>query len=244
MTEAPSLEQWAEEFASDLTRTVHAVSPDCDPFVWTAVAGDDRVSVKQDPGTGIPLEVDGAPLLSLKVHFKCCLDGDRSFLAVEDSQIAVYASAKAQGEPIFRYEYKRQATSVPSAHMHVHAHRDAFTYVMAKTGKGTARGKRRANQDEVPSIQDLHFPLGGHRFRPCLEDILEMLIDEFGIDNAAESREALAEGREKWRRTQAKSVVRDDPESAVAVLRRLGYDVTWPGHGDEPVRRRDRLRSR
>ena len=29
----------------------------------------------------------------------------------------------------------------------------------------------------------LHFPLGGSRFRPCLEDLLEMLVSELGVDS-------------------------------------------------------------
>ncbi|MFC0247381.1 hypothetical protein ACFFIO_02585 [Citricoccus parietis] len=92
-------------------------------------------------------------------------------------------------------------------------------------------------------MQELHFPMGGHRFRPALEDVLEMLIDEFGIDNDQNAREALKRGRLVWRQTQTKSAVRDDPESAVEVLRGLGYDVTWRGQGSEPESRVDRLQA-
>jgi hypothetical protein len=83
-------------------------------------------------------------------------------------------------------------------------------------------------------MQDVHFPVGGPRFRPCLEDVLEMLIDEFGIDNAKESSNALARGRQKWRRIQTRTVVRDDPESAVTELKSLGYDVAWQHNDEEP----------
>jgi hypothetical protein len=183
------------------------------------------------------------PLLTLKVVFECVLDGDQEFMAIEKSSIKVFPLTG--GHPIFRYEYDRAASAVPAAHMHVHAHRDAFTYLMAKSGSGTRRGRRRSEAESVPSIDQLHFTLGGHRFRPCLEDILHMLIDEFGIDSHAETFAALEQGRAEWRRKQTKSVVRDDPESAVEALRKLGYDVTWPhGESPEPPVRWDRLQVR
>lgn len=108
----------------------------------------------------------------------------------------------------------REATQVAASHLQIHAHRDALTYVMTRAGSATRRGRRRAESEEVPMMQELHFPMGGHRFRPALEDVLEMLIDEFGIDNDQNAREALKRGRLVWRQTQTKSAVRDDPESA------------------------------
>jgi hypothetical protein len=45
----------------------------------------------------------------------------------------------------------------------------------------------------------LHFPRGGHRFRPCVEDILPVLMQAFGVTPAGDRREALqalADGRE------------------------------------------------
>lgn len=80
-------------------------------------------------------------------------------------------------------------------------------------------------------MHELHFPLGGHRFRPCLEDVLQMLVEEFGIDTADGALDALAAGREKWRRHQTGAVVRDAPEEAVRVLRELGYMVETPSGG-------------
>lgn len=237
-----TLEEQATQFAQELTSTVHAVSPDCDSFVPIIIEGKPRVSVRQ-PREGIALHVDQKPLLKLKVLFECVLDGDHEFMAIEKSSVQVFP--RTGGHPLFRYEYERAANTVPAAHMHVHAHRDAFTYLMAKSGSGTRRGRRRREADSVPSIEQLHFPLGGHRFRPCLEDILHMLIDEFGIDSHAGTFAVLEQGRAEWRRKQTRSVVRDDPESAVAALQKLGYDVSWPRAGSpEPHVRWDRLQSR
>lgn len=113
---------------------------------------------------------------------------------------------------------------------------------MVRAGKATKRGSRRASDTNVPAMSELHFPVGGHRFRPSLEDILEMLIDEFGIDHHREARSALQAGREAWRRIQTRVAVRDDPESAIDALKALGHDVQLrPG---EPIAmvRTDRLR--
>ncbi|CAM2813274.1 MULTISPECIES: hypothetical protein [Dermacoccus] len=77
-------------------------------------------------------------------------------------------------------------------------------------------------------MDELHFPLGGARFRPALEDVLQMLVEEFGVDAVDGWRKHLAQGRERWRRIQTRAVVRDAPDEAVATLRALGYLVTEP----------------
>lgn len=233
-----SQEQQSQTFAEDLTRTVQSVVPDCDPF--TAVITDRLVSVRQSPREGVTLRVDGKPLLQLKATFRCGMDRDGDYLAIEKSGFEVLPHSGRQ--PIFRYEYVRDNRDAPVSHAHLHAHRDAFTYLMAKAGVSTKRAKRRATTDGIPQIQDLHFPLGGHRFRPCLEDVLETLIEEFGVDQEPGTMDALRAGREAWRRTQTKSVVRDDPASAIDVLRNLGYEVEWASDEPEPPVRRDRLR--
>lgn len=238
VSEPEWLRQQAQLFAEELTRTVQAVVPDSDPF--TVVITDNLVSVRQGPREGVTLTVNGKPLLHLKATFRCCKDRDGDYLAIEKSGFEVLPLAGR--EPIFRYEYVRNHGKAPAAHAHVHAHRDAFTYLMAKAGRTTPRARRRASADEIPQIQDLHFPLGGHRFRPCLEDVLQTLIEEFGVDYKAGTMDALASGREAWRKKQARSVVRDDPASAVEVLQKLGYDVVWNSEQPEPTVRRDRLR--
>lgn len=237
-----SLIDLAQQFADDLTRTVQAVVPGSAPFKAKVLPERSVVSVKQDPADGIVLTVDNRPHLLLKVSFDCSFDGQSRFLAVDSSEVHVFAYVSPR-QPLFRYEYERRASQVPAAHIHVHAHRDALTYVMTKSGAGTTRGRRRTESEQVPVMQELHFPVGGHRFRPALEDILEMLIDEFGIDNATDARDALQRGRQTWRQTQTKSAVRDDPQSAVEVLEGLGYEVQWRREDEEPQPRPDRLQA-
>jgi len=170
--------------------------------------------VHQEPRTGIPLTVDGAPLLNLTAEYYCVWDSPRQFLAVEESAVKVYAGSKAAGEPLFRYEYTRVPTGdVPGAHVQIHGHRDALTFVMARAGSGSPRGQQLAGRVAqgiaVPRMSDLHFAVGGSRFRPILEDVLDMLVRELGVDRQREWRAALALGRERWRRVQTAAVVRD-----------------------------------
>lgn len=232
------LAKQAQEFADNLTRTIRAVTPYCDGF--KATHSKNNLVVRQRPDKGIVLTFDGQPLLVLKAEFYCEWNREIEFLAVQSSTVKVLTSASTQ--PLFRYEYLRAPNNVPSAHLHVHAHRDAMTYVMTKVGRTTRRPQRRGGKDGIPALQDLHFPLGGHRFRPALEDILEMLIDEFNVDHERGARDVLAEARAAWRMTQTKAAVRDAPGAAVEALAALGYRITPPDSA-VATRHEDRLRS-
>ncbi len=72
--------------------------------------------------------------------------------------------------------------------------------------------------------------------RPALEDFLEFLISECGIDLASSWRAALADAREVWRRRQIATLVRDAPDEVVRVLLENGYTVTPPSGGAMPSR--------
>lgn len=243
MTEE-SLEAQAERFAASITSTVRNIAPDCDPFatkVMTKRDGAEGFTVRQAPAEGILLRIDGEPLFRLIVAYKCSLDSVGHYLAVDDARVKVHAIGER--EPLFRYEYDRDATDdMPAAHIQVHAHRDAFAHVMSKAGTSTARGKRRATQGDVPRVADLHFPVGGHRFRPCLEDVLEMLVTEFGVDSTRERIAALHDGREVWRRAQVGAVVRDAPHEAIRVLSELGYEIQLKQDAEDPCEKTHRLR--
>jgi hypothetical protein len=73
------------------------------------------------------------------------------------------------------------------------------------------------------------------------------LIDEFGINvpggNRQAALDALADGRETWRRSQVGAAVRDAPDVAVRVLRELGYEVRWELPDPEPSGQPERLRA-
>ena len=250
MTSGNSQEGEAQRFAAELTDTVRGVvGAHVEAFRARTLHHPqaDRVSVHQEPRTGVPLAVGGVPLLNLTAEYRCVWDSQQLFLAVETSAVQVYAGAKADSEPLFRYEYTRSpGGDVPGAHIQIHGHRDALTYVMTRSGTATRRGQRRAGRAAqgtgVPRMSDLHFPVGGSRFRPSLEDVLDMLVRELGVDHEPGWREALATGRERWRRMQIRAVVRDAPGEAIAVLEKLGYEIRMRDGLEEPEDNLSRLR--
>lgn len=221
----------AQEFAHDLTTTVGAVVAEpVDPFL--AVAAGERVTVRQYPDTGIPLCVDGEPLLTLTASYRCDWDTAHTFLTVEHSAIGLYPGPTAAAEPVVRFDYVRhQGRKLPAAHVQVHGSHHGLLRAMAGCGALTKRARDRRDGVKPPALSQLHLPVGGHRLRPCLEDVLQMVLEEFGVDRKDGATEALEAGREKWRRGQVGAIVRDAPSVAVRVLTDLGYTVTPPEAG-------------
>ena len=230
----------ADEFARDLSELLTAF-----------VSSDVRFGVEQhqpkdvaaptqmviQPEEIVVLLVEERKLLSLEISFYCQMDQEREFLAVARSQIAVHAGDSPLGEPMFRYEYERTARNKPVAHLQVHGHSDRFTTLLT-----LAKGHRRKkSQDpfEATRMARLHFPLGGHRFRPGVEDVLEMVQREFAVKTSPDWEALRDRHREKYRRAQTAAAVRDCPSAAVEALERLGFFVEWPA--DTPSERTDRL---
>lgn len=187
---------------------------------------------------GIVLTINGEPALVLNVSYKCKWDHAGKYLAVDAATWSVASLDIA--EPLFRYEYvSSQPAALPAAHLHVHAHRDEAVYTLFRAGVGRPGSRGRAvlsARSNLPRLSDVHFPLGGDRMRPCLEDLLQLLIEEFAIDHNDGAAQALAEGRARWRRHQTGAAVRDAPEVAARVLRELGYSVAPPSTGVRPER--------
>ncbi|MGN8050963.1 hypothetical protein ACTJKO_14885 [Curtobacterium sp. 22159] len=242
MTDASvELTERVQGFAQELMDTLTAVVGF--PVGFEVKVGTSRsrpqVSISQSEPLGVPLTVDGDVLFRLLVQFRCRWNTAGNYLAVEQSAFTV--RIEKISEPFFHYDYVRDAHgSVPVSHLNIHAHRDEVVWamLMARTNRGKRRSKDAA-KGKITRISTLHFPLGGHRHRPSLEDVLEMLVHEFGIDHADTAENAIAEGRRRFRSIQTAVGAHDDPEAAAAALRELGYVVSAPEQG--PIRRTDRL---
>ena len=215
MPDGPLLEQ-AERFALNLTSLLQGSLPAA-PVAYAELLGD-RVVVR--PEEAVALSVDDEVLASLKVHMQCRLDSRGTWLAVESSTVALVA--EIDRTPIFRFDYLRNAQTCPAAHFQFHAHRGALTYLLSQSG-------HRAPHD----MSALHIPVGGSRFRPCLEDVIQFLIQECGFDSLPDWKRSVEEGRARWRKAQACAVVRDFQADAAEVLRSLGYHVEPPSEGSE-----------
>lgn len=253
MDDDPDLTRKAEEFAGSLTSTIRGVlGPDAPRFAATYIANRKEKrnlivrteTPKGEEAPPIPISIKGTRRLDLIVQLRCEWDGQKHYLAIEDSKIAVRMAGAS--EPLFRWEFLRQPRSsgVPAAHFHLHGHRDEIVYLLLTGGDGKPRPAERSKQlanaaPTIPQVSALHVPLGGARFRPCLEDILQFLIEEFAIDCQTGALDAIRHGRLDWRRLQVATVVRDCPDEAVRILKALGYEITAPS---EPLaERQDKL---
>lgn len=167
----------------------------------------------------IALTKNGARVGYLRVTFQCTSDTLQTYLAVHKSTFELLGFSDRQ--PIARLDFVRDAHTAPAAHWNIHAERGTVSRLLDRT-----------NPDHAGVLSALHFPVGGARMRPCLEDFLQFLVHEFQIDVFPDTPAALAEGRERWRRRQVGTLVRDAPEEAVRVLRELGYEVSAPTTGE------------
>ncbi|MEZ0341655.1 hypothetical protein ACAG25_16930 [Mycobacterium sp. pV006] len=179
----------------------------------------------------LPLQGPGeemyGSLAELTANYKLCVDSFGTHIAVEHSSFTL--KAKVDRTPIIRWDYDRDATRKPRSHVQVTAHRGALSHILSRLGHETPH-----------SIESLHLPTGGERFRPCLEDVVEFLIRDCGFRGNEDWKQAIRHGRARWRRIQTRAAVRDSPESAVAELEALGYAVSPPDSG--PLEERtDRL---
>lgn len=202
-----------------------------------------RVSVHPEGSQDIPLTIGERHSLSLITAFTCTWDHAQAFLAVRDAKIHV--TPADSGTPLFRYEFVHGMNPTsPAAHLHVHAHRDEFLFRLFMGQRGKAAARAKAVMGEVdkanPQLSDVHFPLGGPRMRPSLEDVLQMLKNEFEVDVQPGFQAVLDDSRARWRRRQIAASVRDAPQEAVRVLRAMGYTIASPTDG-EPPERTDRL---
>lgn len=170
----------------------------------------------------IPLRVRGQHLADLSVALFQDVDQSGRRLVTTRTEFKVYSTRDRT--PLLRLDYRSDMTSDPVCHWQFHAERGAFTQLLSIAG--AVRPRR------VPSPHDLsmvHLPVGGERFRPCLEDVLEMLVRDCGVDAMAGWEAVLASGRERWRLRQLRSVVRDLQGEAAEVLAEEGWVTSPPG---------------
>lgn len=172
---------------------------------------------KNNPlGEAIPFTTSGSQA-PIHLDFLHTLDLDHSgkFLATSRS---TYTLRAADGEtPIITYDFVREPPNpYPEAHIHLHGRSSALERMLDSCGLA---GRKPA---------DLHIPVGGRRFRPCLEDIIEFCILEVLVDPRDGWREALERGRRDYHEQQLRAAVRRFPAQAAEVLTSEGWQLTRP----------------
>ena len=220
-----TLEAYGSELASDLQRLVRGVLPTRRAVSQVVRGGKSHIRPGSRKISAIPLTAGGRRIGSLSFTFDLELDSTGQYPAVSKSSIHILAYST--NRPIIRYEFLRDSHSHPHAHWHVHGE-------STELGRLLPMKRRKAD-----SLEKIHLPVGGVRFRPGLEDVLQMLVVDIGVDSRLGWRQVIERSRAQWRQRQAHVVVRDYPEIAVKALRELGYSVV-----DEPQQARHPGRQR
>ena len=216
----------AESFADTLSDTLRRVLLG-DMSVGAVEAPDGaRYIVQPLTGAGLlrrlPLYVAGRELADLTVQLYLEMDTLGKFLKAVKSKLAIHSILDSK-QPLVRLEYISGLVNQPVAHWHFHAERGSLTRLL------TLAHENQPREFESPhTLSSLHFPVGGERFRPCTEDFLEFLVRECGVDAEPGWQTALAEGRQRWRRMQLRTAVRDLQAEAAQVLEAHGWTVTPP----------------
>ena len=161
----------------------------------------------------------GQSRLMLKIEFRVSLDEMLEFLAVQHSTYGLWVrpDQTRKPRPVFRVEYDRDAHNKPPAHVHLHAESLEFGWIYGTAGL------------PPPRLSEIHFPVGGRRFRPTVEEFLRFLDRErLFVDWRSGWGEIVKMSLIEWERNQARATVRQHPDAAIDQLRRMGYEVIPP----------------
>lgn len=154
---------------------------------------------------------------------------DRAGRHLKTSQSSFKLYSLLDRTPLVRQEYiSDMASPIPIAHWHFHGERGAFSHLLARAHEVQPDLVRKPHD-----LSSLHFPVGGERFRPSLEDLLEFLVRECGVDAVPGWEAAIERGRADWRLRQLRTVVRDLQVEAAALLREYNWKVEPPIDGPE-----------
>lgn len=242
----PDVGQQATDFAQRIETLLQNVLGGNDdgyvaePEGMSLRAGRTGYRITQRDARGVSLNSDGEKVAGLSFRFHCSCRNENSWLQIDKSVIMV--TAEPEHVPLFHYDYNRGRTSeTPGAHVNIFGSNDAATRIMLSCGKGLRSKSRRRkyiNDGAFPTFSTLHFPVGGDRFRPGLEDVLQMTVYEFHIDVTDDWEKHLNQSRAEYRERQLKALVREYPDLAWDALTEGGADLAErpkrPHRSDRP----------
>ncbi|MFV0372741.1 hypothetical protein [Microbacterium sp.] len=238
-----TLEEAAGDFAAILTEVVNGSVTTGVRFVVTPFDGPADLAWVY-PENSTPARVVLIPIsaglpeghdvrLWLRTSFQVRLDSTGEHLAVQQSVFGLVIDEKSN-RPAVRVEYDRQQGSEPddevpgrhrrsAAHVQIHGASEELAYVQGLNGGVGLRG-----------LEKFHIPVGGRRFRPSLEDFIEFLWAERLIPPMHDGwQDVLARHRADWLALQLRAAVRNDPDTAIAQLEAMGYEVAPTRNGAE-----------
>lgn len=130
----------------------------------------------------------------------------RRLLTVHSSSYQIRTGPSA-AVGLFRFDYERGKSPYAEAHLQIDGDSSHLQELMAALGK-----------PKTP-LHKLHFPVGGRRYRPALEDVLEFLIVEGIVTPVPDWQLVLGPSREAFRRRQLSAAIWREPDVAREALR-------------------------
>ncbi|MCX4906853.1 hypothetical protein [Streptomyces sp. NBC_00878] len=183
--------------------------------------------------TLIPLHLrNETPTAWLDLIFQMCMDDQGEYLMVRSSYIAIAADPVGEAQ-LCHFDYERdKGDGYPEAHLQIHG----------PTPPALTKICKAARRDD-DTLAKLHFPVGGRRFRPCLEDVIEFLITERLARGHPDWQKVIEEGREGFQAVQLRAAMRKRPDVVEAYLGKYGEKLGWqrvppPRSGSLPVQPR------
>jgi hypothetical protein len=154
----------------------------------------------------------GKPHGWMEISYRLCMDEEGQYLTVLSSYAGVYADAGGQS-PLCHVDYERnKKDGYPEAHLQVEGDSAAL------------KAWRLTDGTRDRPLRDLHFPVGGRRYRPALEDVIEFLIVEKLAAPRPRWSEPLNKSRDDFRRRQLRAAIRRDMETAVQAVKEFTQD--------------------
>ena len=217
----PDLQQQARVFAGELTATLNGTVTDGIRLsvVMDASAGaviGYRLNRNDTYGEAIDLTITRSPaLLRLRLHHTLVLDDSNQHLTTDKS---TYTLETVDGNAaVLTYDYVRDPPNrYPGAHVHIDGEARGLQHLLDVCGRSKSR----------PA--DLHLPVGGRRYRPSLEDLIEFCILEELVAPRRDWQRVLDAARDRYRAQQRRSAVRRSPDDAAGALRAMGWAVSAP----------------
>lgn len=182
--------------------------------------GEGRMGWRLDQAQGIPRLIplpspQGGDSCYLYLLYRLVLN-DMGYLVVTRSAVSIYLEESPDSPCFFRYEFRRDGSApYPDPHLHIEGASEALRLLNEKTGQKKGLGQ-------------LHFPLGGKRYRPSLEDFLEFMICEGFVAGKEGWQDAMEIYRSDFYNYQLAAATKDDPATAIQALEELGYKVKRP----------------
>ncbi len=174
-----------------------------------AVIGYEIAKDQLDLQTCIPVTIGSEPRIWLGFSMRLEQDFEVKYLMVRQSVMLLSTSADP-GDTLLHYDYERdKPDDYPDAHLQICASSEAWKRAGLRTD-----GSERL-------LERMHLPVGGRRLRPTLEDIIEFLVTEKLAQPKAGWRDAVTEGRERFRKKQLRAAIRRDPDTARDAVAKL-----------------------